>query len=225
MKYPVSYIRIDREKISPQQIIFHGIEFRLDRDLLERIQVARSQGKILKFSSEMLTDLRHYALFSDAIAFSTFYQDGESEERVVRSHISFDGAIACQICNDYLQDERLILSLTATHHWLIQQILRGLHLETKRRVEWLAWVLAAVIVGAIALWQWSRFPIGDPVTWVVAFGTIWLLHFPIALLLGKSRAILRRWFWYHLLFGRFSRNDRQRHRALSAIETLRATQR
>ena len=51
------------------------------------------------------------------------------------------------------------------------------------------------IVGAIALWQWSRFPIGDPVTWVVGFGAIWLLHFPIALLLGKSRAILRRWFW------------------------------
>lgn len=225
MKYPDSYIRIDREKISPQQVIFHGIEFRLDRDLLNRIQIARSHGEILKLSSDVLTDLRHYALFSDAIAFSTFYREGETEEIVVRSHISFDGASACQIRNDYLQDEALILSLTATHHWSIEQVLRGLYLEAKRRVEWLAWVLAAVLVGAIALWQWQRFPIADPVTWIVAFGAIWLLQFLIALLLGKSRVVLRRWFWYHLLFGRFSRNDRQRHQALSAIEKLRSTQR
>lgn len=215
-----SYIHVQKEKISPKQIAFHGIDFRLTPEAVRAIQLARVRGERLRLKSSLLTDLRHYAILNSAIAFSTSYREADTEEIVLRSIVSLNGEATHQVRSDYLQDSALVLSITACHHWLVQQLLQGLYFRAKQRIEWVSWLLAALIVAVFVLLNWQHFPASDPISWLIVFLAIWLIQLVIALFLNWSRAGLRRWFLRQMLFGAFSRNDRKRRMALTAIEKL-----
>jgi hypothetical protein len=214
-----AYICIQKEKISPKQVVFHGIDFRLTPEVVRQIQLARARGDTIRLTSSFLTELRHYVLFNSAIAFSTYYrEDDETEEAVMRSLVFLNGEATHQVRSDCLEDSEFVLTITACHHWLVQQLLRQLHFQAKQRMEWVSWLLAALVVAAILLFNWQSFPRGNSGAWLVLLLAVWVVQLAIALFLNLAIAALRRWFLRQILFGAFSRNDNKRRMALAIVD-------
>ncbi|MFP4099691.1 hypothetical protein [Coleofasciculus sp.] len=127
-----SCIQIEVERISRSQVLFHGVRFTLDKESLQHIQQAQQMGNSLKFSRQLLTDLRYYALIDDenrwqsGLTFCTYYQRGNSQEALMRSVIGMDGDIIHQIQRNCLERPKFSHQISAAHYWLIEQVMRQL---------------------------------------------------------------------------------------------------
>lgn len=150
-----SCIQIEVERISRSQVLFHGVRFTLDKESLQQIQQAQQMGNSLKFSRQLLTDLRYYALIDDenrwqsGLTFCTYYQRGNSQEALMRSVIAMDGDIIHQIQRNCLERPKFSHQISAAHYWLIEQVMRqlrfGTFLPLTRLINGLALGLALLI--------------------------------------------------------------------------------
>ncbi len=180
------HIAIERERIARSQVLFHSVSFHLDKDILAEIQLARETGRPASISGQLLTDLRVWALLgqenrpTSSLVFSTYYQDGETAEALMRSTISPDGDILNQIRADCLERPDFCDDIAAAHYWLIAQLLGQLRLGAIRRFSWLPWGLAVLIVAVGVL------PFIGPLVQV----SPWLLLVPVALV-GLLQFVLR----------------------------------
>ena len=142
------YIRFFKERRSDRRVVYHGIRFHLNDEVLAQIQQARSQGRSLFIKPKFLADLRYYLLFDEysalncGINVSTYYIEENHEETVVRSLISLDGDILYQMDRRYLEKPELAIALTSAHYWLVEQLLRKLQLEGKLWLSILSWGLS-----------------------------------------------------------------------------------
>lgn len=215
-----AYICIQTEKIAPQHAIVRGIEFQLTPERLERVQLAKSRGETLQFKSSFLTKLRNYAISESTLAFATTYGENAIAETVMRSLISLDGEMTHQVCRHWLEDAELALKISSCHHWLIQQVLRGLYFRPVRSLDGVAWgIVALIAVGIVAL-NWQNFLAASAIAWLVLFLILWLVQRAIAFILNRLSAELRRWLLHQMLFGAFSRDRSKRKRALAILGQL-----
>ena len=151
------YIQFEQERITRSRVVFHSIRFNLDKDVLQRIQYAQQTGRRLYISRQLLADLRYYALIDpenclqSELTFYTYYLRGGSEEALIRSVISTDGAVLQQIKSECLEHPDFCRQIASAHYWLIAQLLSQLRIRAFLHVARLAWMLSWLIVAAIAL--------------------------------------------------------------------------
>ncbi|WP_204106342.1 MULTISPECIES: hypothetical protein [Spirulina sp. CCY15215] len=158
------YIRFFKERRPDRRVVYHGIHFHLNEEILEQIQQARSQGHSLFVKPKFISDLRYYLLFDEysglncGINVSTHYFQDNSEQAVLRSLMSLDGDVLFQIDQRYLEQPELSLSLTSAHYWLIAQLLDKLKLEGTLWLNFLSWSLSlsAIVPYLFELWQQDR---------------------------------------------------------------------
>ncbi|MGK7926231.1 MAG: hypothetical protein AB4290_13475 [Spirulina sp.] len=142
------YIRFLKERRPDRRIVYHGIRFHLNEEVLSQIEQARSQGLSLFIKPKFLADLRYYLLFDEysglscGINVSTYYLEENTEQTVMRSLISIDGDILYQVDRRYLEQPDLAIALTSAHYWLIEQLLGKLRLEGKLLLFWVSWILS-----------------------------------------------------------------------------------
>jgi hypothetical protein len=160
-------IEVVEEKDSQGLIVFRFVSFKLDKNAVNKILQARSQGEKLYLDRDLLDDLRACALsegenknggnrFQSAMTFCTYYQkpgDVSSSDRILmRSTISLDGDIINQVTKECLNNPQKSLAIAAAHHWLIAQITRQIDLKSVsyKYLEWRIWGIA-IAVGIVAL--------------------------------------------------------------------------
>ncbi|MEA5469670.1 hypothetical protein [Spirulina sp. 06S082] len=161
------YIRFLKERRPDRRVVYHGIHFHLNEEVLEQIQQARSQGHSLFVRPKFIADLRYYLLFDEysglkcGINVSTHYFQDNSEQAVLRSLIGLDGDILYQIDRRYLDRPELALSLTSAHYWLIEQLLDKLRLEGTLWLNFLSWglSLSAIVPYLFERWQQNHLDI------------------------------------------------------------------
>lgn len=181
------HVAIDRERIARSRVLFHGVRFHLDKDILAAIQLARETSHPATISGELLADLRVWVLLGpenpppSSLVFSTYYQDGDVAEALMRSTISPDGNILHQIRADCLERPDFCNNIAAAHYWLIAQLLGQLRLGTiRRRFRWLPWGLSVLIVAVGVL----------PFLGLLVQVSPWLLLVPLVLV-GLLQIVLR----------------------------------
>jgi hypothetical protein len=204
------YITMERERISPSRILFHGIRFNLDKDLLLQIQYAKDTNRRLEISPELLADLRHYSLidgknpFQSGLTFCTYYGTEKSKEALIRTMISLDGDIMQQIKRDCLESPHFCRQIAASHYWLIEQLLTQLQIGSLVRlnlfVSILSWTIALILMAAMVMLFSSEF-LHHPWMFLVAVVMTWLLQVGLQLLLRLFLSKIRRWILRRILFG------------------------
>lgn len=155
------YIRFLKERKSDRRVVYHGIHFHLNEEVLEQIQQARSQGQTLFVRAKFIADFRYYLLFDEysglncGINVSTYYSEDDKEQAVLRSLITLDGNVLYQIDSRYLDRPELTIALTSVHYWLIAQLLDRLKLEGTLWLNFLSWglSLSAIVPYLFELWQ------------------------------------------------------------------------
>lgn len=204
------YITMERERISPSRILFHGIRFNLDKDVLLQIQYAQETSRRLEISPELLADLRHYSLidgenpFQSGLTFCTYYGSGKSKEALIRTVISLDGDIMQQIKGDCLESPHFCRQIAASHYWLIEQLLTQLRIGSLVRLNLvltiLSWTIALFLMAAMVMLFRSEF-INYPWMFLLAMVMMWLLQVGLQLLLRLFLPSIRRWTVRRILLG------------------------
>jgi hypothetical protein len=145
------YIKFEKERISRRQVVFHSIRFNLDKDILLKIQEAKTRGLRLYISRQLLADLREYALISSGLTFSTYYLRGGAQEALMRSVIVADGDIFNQIRSDCLERPNFCNQVASAHYWIISQLLVQLRLGAFLKLKLLTWLLTLLIVSLVLI--------------------------------------------------------------------------
>lgn len=152
-----SYIKFNKEQISRKRVVFHSLQFHLDKDILLTIQQAQETGCCLDISRTLLADLRAWALIDgenrlqSSLTFYTYYLRGGSQEALMRSVISPDGDIFHQIKSDCLERPNFCRQIASAHYWLIDQILGQLRLRAVFKLNQLALWLSLLITGIVVI--------------------------------------------------------------------------
>lgn len=203
-------IKIEGERISRSQFLFHGIRFNLNKDSLREIQQTQQRGDSLQLSPHLLTDLRYYALIDDenrwqsGLTFCTYYQRGNSEEALMRSVISLDGDIIHQIQRNCLERPKFSSQITSAHYWLIEQVMGQLRLRRviplTRLSHLLAWGLA-LLIGLVTVILFISVFLNQPwmLLGVIVMVCLFCIGFQRIFRLFLPR--LRRWIMQRILSG------------------------
>ncbi|MEQ8463182.1 hypothetical protein [Coleofasciculus sp. E1-EBD-02] len=205
-----SCIQVEVERISRSQVLFHGVRFTLDKEILHQIQQAQQMGDSLKLSRQLLTDLRYYALIDDenrwqsGLTFCTYYQRGNSQEALMRSVIGMDGDIMHQIQRNCLERPKFSHQISAAHYWLIEQIMGQLRLGTflplTRLINGLALGLALLIAMLLVIPFIPVF-LKTPFMLIAALVMIGLFFFGFRHLLHLLRPTANQWIIRRILGG------------------------
>jgi len=205
------YINVDKERISRTRVLFHSIRFNLNKDVLQRVQLAQETGLNLYISRELLADLRYYALvggenrLQSGLTFYTYYLRGGSEEALMRSVISTDGDIIHQIKSDCLERPNFCRQIASAHYWLIDQLMSQLRLKALLRLNQLSWGLSLLIVAATVIRYIQQFMEANPLLLLAPVLMSWLLQVGLQRLLLLLLPTVRRWALRQLLSGLLSR--------------------
>ena len=222
-------IELEQEKVTRSRVLFHGIRFNLNKDILQRIEHAQQIGDTLTISSKLLADWRYYALIDtenrlqSGLTFCTYYRLGESNLALMRSIISLDGDIINQIRNDCLERPHFSRQIASAHYWLIQQLIEQLRLETliklNQLLTLLCWSLALLIAAAMVI---PFMPIFLENPWMVLAAVIMTLLFQVGLqrLVGLFLPTIRRWVWRWILSGLLSHKPNSKRRAKGILAWL-----
>lgn len=220
------YIKVDQEKITRKQVLFHGIRFNLDKDILQKIQQAQQTGRHLHISRELLTDLRYYALFEgdnhlqSGLTFCTYYLRSGSEEALMRSVISTDGDIFHQIKSDCLERPNFCRRIASAHYWLIDQLLSQLRLRAFLRLNQLSWGLSLLIVAVMVIPFVQLLMEVNPWLLLVPVVMSWLLQVVLKHLLRLLSPTIGRWVLRKLLSGLVSRKPLEKNIAKGILAWL-----
>lgn len=220
------YIHIDKERITRRRILFHGIRFHLDKDILKKIQQAQELGDSLQISRELLADLRYYALtngencLQSGLTFCTYYLRDGSQDALMRSVISIDGDIIHQIKNDCLESPDFCSTLVSAHYWLIDQLLGQLRMRAFLKLNQLSWGLSVVIVVLTIIPYIQQFIQTNPWTLLIPVVMSWLLQVVLKRLLRSFLPIMSRWILRRVLSGLLSRKSLQKRIAKGILARL-----
>lgn len=204
------YIQVDKEKITRRRMLFHGIRFHLDKDVLKQIQQAQEAGYSLEISPELLADLRYYALtngenrLQSGLTFCTYYLRNDSQEALMRSVISIDGDIIHQIKHDCLEHPNFCRTLVAAHYWLINQLLGQLRMRAFLKLNQLSWGLSVLIVVVTMIPYIKQLIQASPWTLLMPVVMSWLLQVVLRRLLRSFLPIMSRWILRRVLSGLLS---------------------
>jgi hypothetical protein len=218
------YIRFLKERRPDRRIVYHGICFHLNEEVLKQIQQARSQGQSLFVKPKFLADLRYYLLFDEysglncGINVSTYYLEDDLEETVLRSLISLDGDILYQINRHYLEQPELAIALSSAHYWLIEQLLEKLKLEGKLWLNLLS--LGLSLLSTPYLWEIFK-PSGLDLKLILMSLTYLVIQQISRYLLKIILSSLWRFLLKQLLTGELSRNYRLKQFVLGILRRLR----
>lgn len=220
------YIHIDKERITRRRILFHGIRFHLDKDILKKIQQAQELGDSLQISRELLADLRYYALtngencLQSGLTFCTYYLRDGSQDALMRSVISIDGDIIHQIKNDCLESPDFCFTLVSAHYWLIDQLLGQLRMRAFLKLNQLSWGLSVVIVVLTIIPYIQQFIQTNPWTLLVPVVMSWLFQVVLKRLLRSFLPIMSRWILRRVLSGLLSPQPLQKRIARGILARL-----
>jgi len=205
-----SCIQIEVERISRSQVLFHGIRFTLDKEILQQIQQAQQMGDSLKLSPQLLTDLRYYALIDDenrwqsGLSFCTYYQRGDSQEALMRSVIGMDGDMIHQIQRNCLERPTFSRQISAAHYWLIEQVMCqlrfGTFLPLTRLINGLALGLALLIAMLLVI-PFIQVFLKTPLMLIAVLVMIGLFYFGFRRLLYLFRPTAKQWIIRRILGG------------------------
>ncbi|MBP0017271.1 MAG: hypothetical protein J7647_06890 [Cyanobacteria bacterium SBLK] len=222
------YIRFLKERKPDRRVVYHGIRFHLNEEVLEQIQQARLQGRSLFIKPKFLADLRYYLLFDEysalhcGIDVSTHYLENTSkaEETVVRSLISLDGDILYQVDRRYLEQPELAIALTAAHYWLIAQLLGRLQLEGKLLLGFLSWSLSlsTIIPYLIQFWVQNRL---DLLTFIGMSLSSWVIQIIFRYFLKFFMSQIWRFLLKQMLSGGLSQNYQLKKIIVGILRRLR----
>ncbi|MEW6494042.1 MAG: hypothetical protein AB1589_16245 [Cyanobacteriota bacterium] len=225
------YIQFEQERITRSRLVFHGIRFHLDQDILQSIQEAQNTGCSLYISRKLLTNLLYYALIDrenrlqTGLTFCTYYAWNGSLEPLMRSVISTDGEILQQIKSDCLEHPEFCRQMASAHYWLINQLLGKLRLGQVLKLNQLAWGISwviAVVIVAIALPFMLLLIQVRPWMLIVLVLITWLLQWILQRLLRRLFPILGRWVLRQLLPGLLSHKPLEKKIAQGILAWLMA---
>lgn len=225
------YIQFEQEQITRSRIVFHGIRFHLDPDILQRIQEAQKAGCSIYTSRNLLAKLLYYALIDrenrlqTGLTFCTYYELNGSPEPLMRSVISIDGEILQQIKSECLEYPEFCHQMASAHYWLINQLLSKLRLGQVLKLHQLAWGLSwviAVVIVAIALPFILLLVQVRPWMLIALLLIAWLLQYLLQRLLRRLLPILGRWVLRQLLPGLLSHKPLEKKIAKGILSWLMA---
>ncbi|MEM9543932.1 MAG: hypothetical protein AAGA60_31170 [Cyanobacteria bacterium P01_E01_bin.42] len=222
------YIRFLKERRPDRRIVYHGIRFHLNDEILGQIQQARSQGRSLFIKPKFLASLRYYLLFDEysalhcGIDVSTHYLENNSkkEETAVRSLISMDGDILYQVDRRYLERPELAIALTSAHYWLIEQLLGRLELGGELWLGVLSWLfsLSTIIPYIIQFLEQDRL---DFLTLIGMSLLSWAIQIVCRYVLKFIMSQLWRFILKQMLSGEFAKNYRLKQFIVGILRRLR----
>ena len=199
------YIQVDKEQITRKRVLFHGIHFHLDKDILRSIQQAQETGRPLEISHQLLADLRYYALIDgesrlqSGLTFCTYYLRGGVEEALMRSVISTDGDIIHQIKSDCLERPKFCYTIASAHYWLIDQLLSQLRLRVLLKVNLLSWALSILITAGTVIPYIQQLMQSSPWMLLTPVVMSWFLQVGLKRLLMLLLPSVGRWALRQLL--------------------------
>ena len=208
-------IAVEKERVTRSIVLFHGVRFTLDQEALLKIKQAQETGKVLNISSQLLADLRYYALIDQvnylrsSLTFCTYYKSAGSHQAIIRSLIALDGDIIHQIKSDCLENPDFCYQVASAHYWLTNQLLDKLNLRLLLKLNLVSWLLSLLTVISTVIPNLERM---QENIWMWP-GTVlmsWLLQTGIKRLLFLFLPILRRWFLRRMLSGLLSPQSWQR---------------
>lgn len=160
-----SCIQVEEARISRRSTIPCQVNFKLNSDILYRLEQIRLNKQQFILSPINLTNLRYYVLlnyslkdtlspiysFQSDLTFSTSYLYPDKEEFVtlVRSEINLSGKISQQIKQDWEQETQFYNRILDAHYWLIAQIIAQLPLKSNYHKSWLFysfWLSIEIII-------------------------------------------------------------------------------
>lgn len=216
-------IEVVEETDSQGLVLFRFVAFRLEKDSVNKILKARSQGEKLYLKGDLLENLRTCALseghhqsgsnrLQSGMTFCTYYQrkgDAKLSDRILmRSVISLDGDIINQVRKECLNNPQKSLAIATAHHWLIAQITRqiGVKSVSYKHLHQKMWIIA-IAIAVVAL--------------ILALANIipWWLSLAIAIVAAAiawfvpRQASVRRSEWTKWLQGFLSPDPSDRERA------------
>jgi predicted RND superfamily exporter protein len=172
-------IEVVEETDSQGLVVFRFVSFKLDKNSVNKILNARSQGEKLYLGRDLLDDLRTCALsegehkdggnrLQSGMTFCTYYQkngDTSANKILMRSAISLDGDIINQVRKECLNNPQKSLAIATAHHWLIAQITQQISIKSVsyQYLEWKIWAIAlgvavvALILALINVIPWWLF--------------------------------------------------------------------
>jgi hypothetical protein len=221
-----AYIKVDKERITGKRVLFHGIRFHLDKDILKSIQHAQETGRRLYISRELLADLRYYALIDgenrlqSGLTFCTYYLRRGSQEALMRSVISTDGDILHQIKSECLERPNFCRKIASAHYWLIDQLLGQLRLRAILRLNQLSWGLSLLIVATTAIAHIKQLMQVNPWTLLAPVVMAWLLQIGLQRLMRLFLPTVGRWALRRLLSGLLSRQPLEKNIAKGILAWL-----
>ena len=185
------------------------IDFNFTHSDLNKIIYQKWALKNLKFSPELLADLRYYCLCQNSNAldfqliFTTYYLEQQQKIAVIRSIISLQGKISQQISSNFLKNPQLLNDLIISHYWLINQLCDRLPLKYNSKTSLITWGLALIIVLIIAPLLFYFVATSWLIKLIILMGLFCLLLFLISAILKKY---LASFILQQLLFGFLAKN-------------------
>jgi len=209
------YIKVEQERVSRFRVLFHGVHFYLDQEVLQKIQQAQDSDRTLEISRQLLADLRYYALVSgenrlqSGLIFLTYYNDQVSYTALMRSFVALDGDIIHQIKGECLENPDFCRQLASAHYWLIDQLLGRLRMGAFLKLNLLSWVLSLLVVAGSMIPNLQEI-IENPWMLLAAVPMSWLLQVGFKRLLILLLPTIRSWILRRLLSGLLSTKPRER---------------
>ena len=218
-----SCIQVQEERISRRSTIPRQIYFRLDPDIISKIEKIQENNSKFALSPNKLTNLRYYVFLTSPITeklspiysrqsskpmlfeqssltFSTSYLALANQQpvTVVRSAIDWEGQISQQIQQDLWHNPQLLYRVINAHYWLILQIIAQLPLKSKNHISWLVWGLWLPIAFVVSMAIWFFLPLNYLLKIIITFGVFYILKIYLKYLIKNK---LKSWIIYHLIYG------------------------
>jgi hypothetical protein len=214
------YIHIEQKRFTRRQFVPQRISFYLNQENLKQFQQAIAKKQQLLLSPTLLADFRYYILlnqynhFSSGLTFCTYYQEQKQEIAVVQSVISLE-RIEQQIRRDAvtsakrdpLDEPYWLPTIISIHYWAIAQMFAQSPLKPKNYGTWLVWVIALLIIVAIAFFSFQLLGFFHPILLLAFILVSWSFQ-----TCGKNLLIphLRNWILEQLVRGIFAYSSERR---------------
>ncbi|MGB3692441.1 MAG: hypothetical protein WA896_09280 [Spirulinaceae cyanobacterium] len=220
------YIQVVKEKDENKQEVIYGLNLNLNPEIISIFKEVPPSTITIKVSKELLNNFRYYALFGQGnsfntgMTFSSYYQQEQFSQPVIRSFISLDGDIIQQVSNDCLASPRFNLDIIRTHCWLINCLIAELRLDITNKLNGVSWLLSLLTVGGFGAVNLEQIQTLDPITYFVPIIMSWLFKQGFQRLLRLIVPRLGRWFIRQMLFGIFSKTQKMRAMALRVLSMI-----
>jgi hypothetical protein len=119
-------ITVDKEDIGVNRFIVHGVNFELNQDLINLLQLKQLSENYFSLSKKQLKYWRNYLTqrcLTSGLKFTSYYSLNNIKQPVLQTLIYVDGQMTTYICRDLLERPQILPKICFTHAWLLNQIL------------------------------------------------------------------------------------------------------